>query len=102
MAQRLLDGEGRCSGSLTAMDGAMAPQWGRQWTAQRLLDGEGRRDSSSLARDGTSVAAMDREHNGNEWRWTAQWRIEGDGGRGATARNGATAMATRRQGTVRW
>jgi hypothetical protein len=89
--RRLLDGKVRRDSSSTAMDGAMAPQ--RQGTVRRLLDDEGRRDGSSTARDGAgpSAAAMDREHNGNGWQWTARWRMDGDGRRdgNSTARNGA-------------
>ena len=70
-SRRLLDGEVRRDCSSMAMDGATAPRW--QGTAQRLLDGEGWCDGSSTARDGASTAAMDREHNGDGWQWTAQW-----------------------------
>ena len=78
--RRLLDGEVRREGSSTAMDGATAPR--RRGTA---------RDGSSAARDGASAAAMDQEHNGDGWRWTARWRIDGDGRHdgNSTARNGA-------------
>ena len=49
------------------------------------------RDGSSTVRDGASAVAMDQEHNGDGRRWTARWRIDGDGRRGATAMDGATA-----------
>ena len=71
-------------------------------TVQGLLDVNGRHNGSSTARDGLSAAAMDREHNGDGQQWTARWRIEGDGGSGATARDGVTATSTQRRGTARW
>ena len=95
------------NGSLMVRYNETAPQW--QWTAQLLLDGKIRCDGSSTARDGASAVVMDREHNGDGQRWTARWRIEGEGGCNGegwcdrdgnlTARDGT--MVTRRRWTTR-
>ena len=70
-----MDGKGRRDGDLTVLDGAVRRRWtarrqlnsdGQQWMEQRQLESSRRIDS-----DG--------------------WLLDGDGRRGATAMDGATA-----------
>ncbi len=50
--------------------------------------------------DSASAMAMDHEHNLGGRLRTAQWQLDGDGRRDATAMSGATA--TRQPRMVRW
>jgi hypothetical protein len=72
-----MDGDGRRDGNLTVMEGTTASR--RRWTA----------------RDGASATLMDCDCNGDGWRRTARWRLDGDGRRGATTMDGTTATQQR-------
>jgi len=72
-----MDSNGRRNGNLTVMEGTMA-YW-RRW----------------MERDGTSVALMDCDCNGDGRQRMAQWRLDGDGRRGATTMDGTTVTQQR-------
>jgi len=72
-----MDGDGWRDGDLMVMEGVTAPRW--RWTA----------------RNGARATLMDCDCNGNGWRTTARWQLDGDGRCSAMTMNGT--MATQKQ-----
>ena len=71
-----MDGEGRRNGDLTVMDGALR----QRWTAQRRLNSDGNQRTEQRRLESSRRIGSDGR------------LLDGDGRRGATAMDGATAL----------